>query len=231
MRSCLILTGVLLILMTLPVNSQEFLFRETYDSSQFTGKWGPNRNHFGHITLGAEGLYPDAASMSYSSSLVSNKLNISYRYRIRLFSAFHIGTETGFSRTTLRFKDIQQQQVSHALQELTIGAFVRIRSGQRGDYLGNYLDLAYQAGWILGSKTTTRLLAEDPINQGYRSSRLVQRGDDRLNPFFVQIRARLGFDRIALVAGYRITPWLKDSNLASLAGSLSAGFEWSPVSY
>ena len=89
-----------------------------------------------------------------------------------------------------------------ALHQFYTEASVRLNAGRRGNAVGSYLDLLAGAAWAATTTHTT----EDAPAPGIGSQETTERGLLYLRRWSGSTGARLGFDRYAVTARYRLTP-------------------------
>jgi hypothetical protein len=204
----ILLFSVLLTLMTIEASySQDPLFERTVKDLKQT-RYGPNRQHFISPLLSfSTGLMDD--KVHSHQFMTSSQLGLTYKFR--LFSFLNLGLEAGFqpevfyqsfSPASVQGDSITLISSSMRMQNVFENGFLRFRIGQRGNYLGNYIDLGFGLMQPTGLNSASRYL----INTGGRSSIMVKKSkipipaETGYNGFL-----RIGFDRLALVLN--VTAW------------------------
>lgn len=107
---------------------------------------------------------------------------------------------------------------------------MRIRLGQQGDYLGKHLDMGL-VGHV--SLISNRVTKDDIISAGPKpvvlKKTILSRSED-VNQLCYKAFFRFGFDRLSLVASYRLSRLIKTTSGQDFPG-LEIGMEISPVKY
>jgi hypothetical protein len=187
--------------------AQDPLFeRRTHDFK--TTAWGPNRAHFISPFISSSLGSLDEENFDPNKFSLASSIQLGIRYKYKLLSFMNLGLETGFSpeiwfnsgeRFTEPADTLTLVSSSVRMVDLFENAFVRIRFGQRGNYLGNYIDI----GGGLVHPVTSSSIKTYTLRSESRSSIVVKH--DRIdNPFQLGITGflRVGFDRIALFFSY-----------------------------
>lgn len=220
--------------------SQEMVLQRDVDSLPGSGNYGPNQRHFRHLFI-ETGLvipYPTA-----ESNLVkvphSGSLALGYRYKLKVINPLGIILEGGLTRLSYRLSQFEGKTFpdseTHDRQSLRLyrasaGLALRFRFGQKGDYLGYYLDLGAREALLLGS----RLVEIDPgrseSGDWYRKRRQVYSGLDYAQRWIPELIARVGLNRIAITAAYRMGPIFRETVPVDLP-RITAGLEFALVRY
>jgi|GEM_PF-5048741 len=220
----IILTGLLLLMAIQPGFSQDPLFERQVFEFRPT-RLGPNRTHFISPFLNFTAGIIDKEE---HTNWISGSSQIGLRYKFKPSPYFNLGLETGImsdnwlnpgsphsgsdSTMTLTSRTIR-------MQELFENVFIRIKYGQKGNYLGNYFDL----GGGLFHPLNTSLIERYISTSGGRSSVMVRR-NKMADPFDTGINAfvRIGFDRLAFVIN--VAGW-NDTRIYRM------GMEVTPIRY
>ncbi|MFO7617613.1 MAG: hypothetical protein R6V75_10215 [Bacteroidales bacterium] len=220
--------------------SQEMVLQLDVDSIPGSGNFGPNRRHFRHlfVEMGLAIPYPttegNLIKVPHSGSLA-----LGYRYKLKVINPLAVILEGGLSKSSFRLtqfegksfpdSEIHDRQTLH-LCRASAGLALRFRFGQKGDYLGNYLDLGAREVLLLGS----RLVEIDPGNSEsgdwYRKKRQVYSGLDYAQRWVPELFARIGLNRIAITAAYRMGPIFRETVPVDLP-KITAGVEFALVRY
>jgi hypothetical protein len=210
------------------VTAQELVFEKFPDTVQVHPTYGPNRKHFVHPYF----------SMSLKADpQFAAQVALGLRYKLKISKPISIISETGINRD---FFDLSRKpgilatdSVIHLAQSLNTsgiygGVFFRTRLGQKGDYLGNYIDI----GIVGSSHLLNKLITRDTINSGIGSpisERTSKTTFRNINMFSYSACIRVGFDKFSLTASYRLSK-LMTTTIKDLP-SLQVGVEFSPVRY
>jgi hypothetical protein len=150
-----------------------------------------------------------------------------------------IVSELGLNRSYYRITQVTGKSfpdsISHQSQSIRLnglfgGLFIRIRLGQRGDYLGNCIDLGIMAQTQILNQLITRDLTNSthPSTFNVEKTTISKLAD--INPVNYKAAIRLGLDRVSLIASYQLSRLLSRSAGKDLPG-LEIGIEISPVRY
>ena len=102
--------------------------------------------------------------------------------------------------------------------------------GQDGDYLGNFFDIGLSAQAALVHNLVTRDIgptSEFSTLMTERTTILVMNNHNHWN---VNITSRIGLDRFSLVASWRLTSILRETDKTDLP-SFQIGLEFAPIRY
>lgn len=239
-----IITGILLLfsLIMVQTNSpaQELIFEKQLDSLQKHPNFGPNRRHFCHAFLSSSLFFsPSSGTEIKTRQPFTGQIALGFRYKLKINRPLSVITECGLNRSFFKLdqspgKNFPDTLIHHSqsLRSTAIfgGVFFRIRLGQRGDYLGNFIDLGLVAQTSMSNKLVTR----DEINSMDPKPYLIDKTTvSRLmgiNPLNYKASVRVGFDRFSLFATYRLSR-LVDTSSGKDLPAMEVGFEISPVSY
>ncbi|MDD3384459.1 MAG: hypothetical protein PHN30_01960 [Bacteroidales bacterium] len=236
-----ILAAIILIITSLMgVKGQEMVLQQDVDSVPGAGNYGPNKLHFGHLYLemGFAIPYPQTEQKLIKIPLTGS-FAAGYRYKLKIFNPLAFILEAGLRWDNVRFNqfegkqfpdtDIHSRQILH-LSKATTGLGLRFRFGQRGNYLGRYLDIGVRETLLMGS----RLVQTDPGNNDtgnwYRKTKQIFRGLEYMQDWVPELFARLGFNRFAITATYRMGPLFLDTVPVELP-KISLGVETALVRY
>ena len=194
------------------VQAQQVLVQANVADDTVKTTFGPNRRWFGHgyVALGLV-AGPAATGAAVRYGLPSAEVRVGGRLKLRLSQSLALCGDLAYSY--LRYELAQEagklvpastlhQRESLALHQLASEVALRLNVGRRGNAVGSYLDLLAGGSWAAGTRHST----EDVPAPGISSVETTERGLPYLRRFGGSAGARLGFDRYALVARYRLTP-------------------------
>lgn len=201
---------------------------------------GPNRLHYSHLYLGASWItpvHPDGTGTAVTN--LSSAFTSGFRYKIKLMRPLALVGELGLVSQNYRIKPgfsfLPGDTVSFVRQTVRVtgfdaGIFLRLRLGQRGNYLGNYLDIGIQGMMpFLSSQVTV----SQSTGAGATIPGPEKRTSHRLNcmqPYNFSMLARIGFDRTACFISWRWTG-LTDGSTNYELPVLQVGIEMALVNY
>ena len=192
--------------------SQSVLMEEKVKDYMDLGKNGPNLQRFNYFNLGFGLIVPtsnDDANILFPSSLC---LNLGYRHKTKINNFLAIGMDMNFnySKFALQQNPLKTvpDSVQHDKQHLEfykfgIGGYFRINFDKRGDNLGKYIDLGAMIDATFAATNHTR-----DKKDGYNIS-TKNKGMKPYEPFNYSLIARLGYERLALTASYRMLSMYK----------------------
>ena len=223
-----------------PSGVQGQAFERNVAPSSVISHRGPNRLHYSHAYLGGS-LIP-SGTISGGGSHVTNlsaALSGGYRYKLKLIRPLALVGELGLESQGYRIKPgsffLAGDTSSFLRQTVRVasingGVFLRLRFGQRGNYLGNFLDLGVQ-GMIpfhtrqVTIRQSTGSTAPSLLTESRISHRL-----DCVQPVNFSMLARIGLDRTAIVVKWRWSE-LTDGTTNFDLPRLQVGLELALVSY
>ena len=208
--------GVLLaaLLAALPTlgRAQQVLVEANVAADTLQPGFGPNRRWFGHGYVGL-GLVagPAEAGAALRYGVYSGESRVGLRLKRRLSQAFALHADLAY--TYLRYELAQQAGKTlpgpqlHEREALTLHQAgselgLRLNYGRRGNAVGRYLDVLAGGNWVFASRHTV----QDAPPPGTTSLEITEAGLMYLRRWTGSAGARLGFDRYALTARYRLTP-------------------------
>jgi hypothetical protein len=216
------------------------IFEKRIDSVPNHPNIGPNRRHFYHAFLSSSLTFPFTGQQGINTNqLFSGQIALGFRYKINIIRPLSLITECGLNRNffkvdqypTKSFPDsILHHSQSIRTTGLFSGALIRVRLGQRGDYLGHYVDFGLMAQYSILKKLVTKDEFKSTDPKLYLNQRTTYSGLKYVNSLSYKAIVRLGFDRFSIIASYRLSRLVNSSFAKDLPG-LEVGFEISPVRY
>ncbi|TSA36507.1 MAG: hypothetical protein D4R64_07780 [Porphyromonadaceae bacterium] len=222
------------------VKAQDLIFEKWLDHSPDHPNFGPNRRHFYHAFLSTSLTIPTSGTLTINTDQpFTGQITVGFRYKLKVTKPFAIVSECGINRNFFRinqspgrnFPDtLIHQSQSIITSGLFSGIFLRVRLGQRGDYLSKYIDLGITAQ----ASIINHLVTKDVFNSAGPKPYLIEKttvsGLKNINTLTYKAYVRFGFDRFSLIASYRLSRLVNTSSLKDLP-DLEIGFEISPVRY
>jgi len=193
-----------------PALAQQVLVQANVADDTVKTSFGPNRRYFGHLYVGY-GLVagPAAAGAGLRFGLPSSELRLGGRLKRRLSQTLALNLDLGYAYQRYALAQNAQKTVpspalhrseSLARHQLYSEASLRLNAGRRGNTVGRYLDLLAGGGWV----AATAHSADDEPGPGIDAVETIERGLPYLNPWTADLGTRLGWDRYALTARYRV---------------------------
>ncbi|WP_210515170.1 hypothetical protein [Hymenobacter terricola] len=194
----------------LAARAQQVLVHANVADDTVKTTFGPNRRYFGHVYLGY-GLVAGPAGAALHHGPSSAEVRGGGRLKLRLNQALALNLDLGYAyrryglaqngQKTIPTPALHQSE-NFGLHEVYSEASVRLNAGRRGNAVGSYLDLLAGGGWVAATSHTT----EDDPGPGIGSVETTERGLPYLRRWTGSLGARLGMDRYALTARYRVSP-------------------------
>jgi hypothetical protein len=235
-----LLVCIMLHLLVTDASAQKLIFEDSSFISSDHLKFGPNLNHYFHPFFSTSATLPLIKETTILTKLpFTGQLSIGYRYKYKLTQRISLILESGFDRSFFQLNEpkglLNSDTLPHHSQtiqtlDLFGGALIRLRFGQPGNYLGQFLDFGFvgQAN-ILASLITKDKIASEGLKSW--SSDITTRTNSKvLEPFSYSACLRLGFNRLSFTANYRISKLLNtlvDKDLPTF----QLGMEMSIVRY
>jgi len=216
--------------------SQEIIIEKDLKESPYAKKEnGPNLKHFRHLYLDLEfftGTEQTGTRINYGSSYVTGA---GFRYKLKLTELYSIGYDLGYSRFNYNIRqenskffpnNIIHDKEKIVLHNLNLEFYNRINLKKRGNQIGTYIDIGIYGAWVVGGRNITIDAIDNSVYHSEKQ-RSIYRNLSYLNNFYAGLRARFGINRYSLVAGWRLTPLLDDTEYSSSASlsTLSAGLQ------
>ncbi|MDQ2769070.1 MAG: hypothetical protein M3Y54_01040 [Bacteroidota bacterium] len=192
--------------------AQQVLVQANVADDTLKTTFGPNRRYFGHGYVGygqVGGPAGPGAAVRYGH--YSSELRLGGRLKVRLNQTLAVHTDLAYAFQ--RFELAQQaaktipspalhERETFSLHQVAADAGLRLNYGRRGNTVGRYLDLLAGGSWVAASSHST---SEVP-GPGVASREVTEHGLAYFRRWSGSTSARLGFDRYALTARYRLTP-------------------------
>ena len=192
--------------------AQQVLVQANVADDTVKTAFGPNRRWFGHgyVALGLV-AGPSEAGAQLRPGFLSADARLGGRLKLRLGQSVALCGDLAYAY--LRYELAQEagklvpapalhRRETLALHQLATEIGLRLNYGRRGNAVGRYLDLMAGGSWAVGTRHTT----EDVPAPGIGSVETTETGLPYLRRFGGSAGGRLGFDRYALVARYRLSP-------------------------
>ena len=206
------LVGCLIGLVMPAAHAQQVLVQANVADDTVKTTFGPNRRYFGHLFLGY-GLVagPAGSGAGVRYGLRAAELRGGGRLKVRLNQTLAVNLDLGYAylrydlaqngQKILPTPDLHRRE-NFGLHQIYTEASLRLNAGRRGNSVGRYLDLLASGGWVAGTTHTT----EDDPGPGIGSVETTEYGLPYLRRWTGGVGLRLGHDRYALTARYRLSP-------------------------
>ena len=203
--------GALLAGTPMAARAQQVLVQANVAADTVKTTFGPNRRWFGHgyVALGlVAGPAETGATLRYG--LPSTEVRVGGRLKLRLGQSVALCGDLAYAYQRYELaqeagkvvpSSVLHQRENLVLHQVASEIVLRLNYGRRGNAVGSYLDLLAGGSWAVGTRHTT----EDVPAPGIKSVETTESGLPYLRRFGTSAGARLGLDRYALVARYRLT--------------------------
>lgn len=208
----LALAALLALLLPGAARAQQVLVQANVADDTLKTTFGPNRRYFGHGYVGFGVVAgPAGAGAAVRYGAFSSELRLGGRLKVRLNQTFaaHADLTYTYQRYELAQQSVktipnpvQHEREAFGLHQAGAEVGLRLNYGRRGNAVGRYLDLLAGGSWLVASSHTT---SETP-GPGVASRETTEHGLAYFRRMSGSAGARLGIDRYALTARYRLTP-------------------------
>ncbi len=212
------------------VTAQELIFEKNPGTPVSHPNLGPNRKYF---------FCPFISTSLKLSLPPSGQAALGLRFKYKLSQPLSFVSELGVENEVFNINRqsglVLIDTVNHGSQSIKAagvfgGIFIRARIGQKGDYLGNYIDFGISGQ----SYIVKTLITRDAIERGNQTNIVSERTDKtrfkELNPLSYSVCIRIGFDKFSLMASYRLSRLMKIKSGNDLP-SFELGLDYSLFRY
>lgn len=192
-------------------------------------EYGMNRKHFSHGFLGLHFIIgPPESSGADIHYGRSRSLEYGYRYKRRFNNTFSIGSEIIARRHAFHIKQTDKKEVPDntlkdreklVFLDAGLGLYKRVNFGQRGNYIGRFLDVGAYASWVFHTRHVYFL------EEGGLSTRVRVSGMNYPAAFAYGMNARLGFNNLVIKGSYQLSDHFNDSSGLPELPKYSIGLE------
>ncbi len=195
--------------------AQTVIIAEDVNNTDEKSDFGMNRKHYSHSFLGLQFVVatPEMAGADIVYGR-SRSLEYGYRYKRKLSETFSFGSEIMARRHGYHIKQTKEKLVPDNIirdreklvfLDAGIGVYKRINFGQRGNYIGRFVDAGGWASWNFHSRHVY-FYQEEGVSVRVRKS-----GIKYPAPFNYGVLVRIGFNNIVVKGTYRMSDLFKES--------------------
>lgn len=191
--------------------------------------FGPNQKHFVHNYIGMGVIFGSdepGASVKFPNSL---DFMLGLRYKLKLSNTFSTGFDLEFNSLDYHIKQepgkMIPDTVLHDKEKITLyniqaNIFGRINFGERGDFMGNFIDLG--AGYALNVSRVHSYI--DDLPTGERKEVAIHK-INFVNKTIPSAFVRFGWNRFIIYGRYRLGEIMKSPypDLPKLSAGLQIG--------
>jgi hypothetical protein len=201
------------------ISSQTVLLEKNVKDNAYSHSKGPNMRKFSHIYFGYEffASNPDneGADIIYG---LSSCMNIGYRFKFKIAEFYSIGFNTNYNFQKYVMKQVAEKILPNSdlhdrekirFNNAGIEFYNRINVGKRGNIIGKYLDIGLYCKWAFAINHFIKDKVSDDNNKAklaitkYSNILYTKR-------FFYGFSARMGINRLAISAEYRLSDLFKE---------------------
>lgn len=210
-------------------NAQRVLIAKE-SPKEHDSEYGMNRKHFSHGFLGVHFIIgpPEnsGADIHYGRS---RSIEYGYRYKRRFNDTFSIGSEIIARRHAFHIRQTDDKLVPDQILkdreklvflDAGLGLYKRVNFGQRGNYIGRFLDVGANASWVFHVRHVY-FLEEGGLNTRVRVS-----GMNYPFWFAYGLNVRLGFNNLVIKGSYQLSDHFKDASDLPELPKYSIGLEF-----
>ncbi|RTQ52565.1 hypothetical protein EJV47_06015 [Hymenobacter gummosus] len=212
-------SGALLLLAAGPAWAQRPLLSTEVAEDTARQNYGPHRRHFRHLFASYTPVVgqPDGEAAELRP-WASSEMAVGLREKLRLTRVLAVGADARYvyqryslaQNETKRLPDATlHHREALVLHRLDLEGWLRLRFGRQGNTVGRYVDVSGWGGWVAG---TSHHAEDEPNSARARRVRVTETGLPYLRRWTYGAGARLGSQRLALTARYRLSdtfrkPW------------------------
>lgn len=195
-------------------------------------KYGPNRKHFFHGYFGGGPILGPKNNGARLKALGNYNLVLGACYKLRINNFFAIGADANITNMVCNLRQentkILPSTNLHKRERLNwmfinLSFFTRFNFNNRGNIIGNYIDLGARGSYCPSFVHYTM----DKTADG-RALRVRERGLNYYNPFAYSVFGRVGFNQFAISVSYRLSKLFKNQynypNIAPVSLTLEFSF-------
>lgn len=192
-------------------HAQQVLVQASVANDTVKTTFGPNRRYFGHAYFGFGLLAgPAGTGAAVRYGLGSAELRAGGRLKFRFSQALALNADLGYVYQRYSLAQNGQKIIptpnlhrseSLGLHQLYSELSLRLNYGRRGNAVGRYVDLLAGGSWVAATSHTT----EDDPAPGIGSVETTEHGLPYLRRWSSTVGGRVGIDRYALTARYRLS--------------------------
>lgn len=202
-------------LITTAALGQDIVLKQKPDKLYEESLYGPNKKHFMHLFLGMGFYLPGAESdaMNYWST---NTFHTGLRYKYKISNTFSTGLDLHYKNSTFNFNKetqiIQDNRFYDKEKMIVHGVgseyYFRINfDTDRGNYVGNFVDLGFYMEWLPWSRYITNNKSGASL---YKEKEEIYKNLKRLEDFEYGISLKMAKNKYVLFINYRLSDLFDD---------------------
>jgi hypothetical protein len=208
---------------------QEIVFSQDVKSDTVRPTKGPNLKNYKHLYVNATFPVFTNEELNYTVPGATMIVDYGIRYKRRLSNTFAVGYDLSLNWASYRIKNGDDKSIPDSakhdkekfkVNSLTPALYLRINAGRRGNKIGNYLDLGGYGSWNWKKAYKTIDELDNDEVKRVTFSKL-----HYMESFSYGVLARVGVNRYAITARYRLSNLFKDTVDYAELPRLSLGVE------
>lgn len=220
---------IILLLLSIAVFSQDILLQQNVKADSIRPTYGPNLKNFFHGYIGVGFPFSTNEESGYTRPLASTNIVFGVRYKRKFTNYLAMGMDLGINSASYKIKQNESKTVpdntindKEKIQVNAMGssAWLRINIGRRGNFIGNFLDLGVLGDWNFQKKHKTTNTNADGEKVKVSTTKL-----NYVENFSYGLLARMGINRYAITAKYRLSDIFDSSYEMPELPGLIVGFE------
>jgi hypothetical protein len=193
--------------------SQEEIMNKRVTKEMFITKKGPNTNRYSHVFLTLATFIktaPTQADPKYPGSL---QYCLGLRTKYKISEVYALGYEIEYKLSNFEYSKGHDNLPLHEsdrilTHSISLGLFQRINFDKRGNYIGKFMDMGAYAEFPF-SKSNILIDHADTLLSGQQ--KLILSHLKYMNSLNYGVTLRFGYNRIVLVAMYRLSDIFKSA--------------------
>ena len=196
--------------------AQKKVFEKSVNDEVFTTDEGPNKKTFKHLYI-QYAMFPADYQGAEIKILKSNSYGVGYRYKYKLASYYSLGFDVSCLIYNFNLKQNSSKLLPNSVlhknellrtNNLSLELYQRLNIGRAGNMLGLYFDVGGYAGYVFAPK---HIYKDKITDNEYHSGISITKHKNLkyFEPFTYGIRTRLGYNKLGIVAEYRLSDLLK----------------------
>lgn len=200
--------ALLVVMTAFAVDAQTIEMEQDVNADTVLSNYGKNRKHFVGTTLGFGVVAGQTNSDSMQLGGLSDKFTTGIYYKNKVSKAYSILLSANYGLSIYRFKTEEETLFNRLrINEVNAEFGNRFNFGRRGNVVGNYLELGISGIYVFHTKQESKQKVDDP-EVNYKSRKVEFSGLKYVEQINYAAHARLGFNKFAITAEYRLSDLL-----------------------
>ena len=205
------------------MNAQTVLMEQDVNQDTIIPEFGKNRKHYFSSFVGVSILPTQIDSDSVQLKTGNSTLvTAGFYYKYKVSKVYSLVGSFYYGQSVYKFeteKDVKYNKLK--ANDVRLELANRFNFGKRGNVVGNYIELGVSGSYVYSTKLQTKRIVDDP-SVNYETLELELTGLKYIQKPNYSVHARLGFNKIAITADYRLSD-LTDETLSYDLPPLAVG--------